>query len=126
MASNHTVLVVEDEPLILQDVSSHLDDCGFRVLEAENADQAVILLLQHPEIDLVFTDVRMPGKMDGLDLARWVLENRPGLPVMIATGDLGRATAMHELCGAETFLKPYDHEKIVERMLKALAAKPAA
>ena len=91
------------------------------VLAAENADRALLMLHMHPEIDLVFTDVRMPGQMDGLDLARWLIQNRPDIPVMIATGDLGRATAMHDLCAAETFMKPYDQEKVADRMRRTLA-----
>lgn len=121
MKDRHTVLVVEDDTFIRQDTSDHLRECGFMVFEAEDVEKAIMILLAHPEIDLVFTDVRMPGPMDGLDLARWIMENRPATPVMIATGDLGRVTAMDELCAAETFIKPYDQDKVVDRIRRALA-----
>ena len=121
--ASHTVLVVEDETFIRLDTCAHLRECGYTVIEVSNAEDAISTIYRHPEIDLVFTDVRMPGNMDGLDLARWILENKPNTPVMIATGDLGRVSAMHELCGVETFIKPYDHDKIVDRIRRALAKK---
>ena len=77
----------------------------------------------HPDIKLVFTDVRMPGTRDGLDLARWVIENRPSIPVMIASGDLGRETAMRELCGVRAFVKPYDLEDVSMAVKAALAPR---
>ena len=64
-----TVLVVEDEALLLFSIADDLRDAGFRVLEAVNADIAVSLLETHPEISILFTDVDMPG-LDGIGLAK--------------------------------------------------------
>jgi CheY-like chemotaxis protein len=66
-----TVLVVEDEQLIRMDVASFLESVGY---EAENAAEAISCLELHDEIRLVFTDLNMPGRMDGLALARYIRE----------------------------------------------------
>src|SRR5262245_21192751 len=88
--SKPTVLLVEDEPLIRLAVADYLRECGFKVLEAGSADDALaILTATKPEfrIDVLFSDVRMPGKLDGFGLARWVREHRPALPVLLGSGD---------------------------------------
>ena len=70
-----TILLVEDQTLVRLALAHHLGECGYAVLEAENADEALVLLGRHPEIDVVFTDVQMPGSMDGLGLAEHGLLN---------------------------------------------------
>ena len=73
-----TVLVVEDEFLIRAMLSDYLQECGFKVLEGSTADEAVAIIENvDVPIDLVLTDIRMPGSMDGFGLARWVRANRP-------------------------------------------------
>jgi CheY-like chemotaxis protein len=64
-----TVLVVEDEALLRLGIVDGLEDAGFTVLEAATADAAILLLEAHPSIDLLFTDIDMPGSMDGMRLA---------------------------------------------------------
>ena len=82
-----TVLVVEDEVLIRMVISQYLRECGYRVIEAANADEALIVL-QEPElrIEVVLSDVEMPGSMDGFGLSRWVRQNRQGLEVVLVSG----------------------------------------
>src|SRR5712671_256882 len=94
-----TILVVEDEVIIRMVISAYLRDCGYKVVEAANADEAVIVL-QNPDItvEVVFSDIEMPGSMDGFALARWVRANRPGLDVIL-TGSVPRAaSAATDLC----------------------------
>lgn len=113
-----TVLVVEDEVLIRIALSDYLQECGFKVLEAGNADEAVEII-QHSSvtIDLVFSDVVMPGSMDGFGLAKWIRINRAGLPVILTSGDAGKADAAKALCEREPFLaKPYDLENLVKHI----------
>jgi CheY-like chemotaxis protein len=118
---NHTVLVVEDEFLIREDISTHLKDCGFNIIEAENATAAIQFLTSRNDIDIVFTDIRMPGDMDGIELARWIAVNYPNILVMIASGHVSREVAIKELCGVEAFVKPYKPEAISRKMRELLA-----
>lgn len=117
-----TVLLVEDELLIRMALAQHLEECGYTVLEAENAADAIKILLVHPEIAVVFTDVQMPGEMDGLGLARWVIANKPSVAVMVASGHAAKDTVMRELCGAHAFSKPYNYDELtnhIENVIKS-------
>src|SRR5437588_12045320 len=84
VAVTETVLVVEDEVLIRMVIAQYLRDCGYRVIEAASADEAVVVLRQAElRIDVVLSDVEMPGSMDGFALARWVRQNREGIAVIL-------------------------------------------
>ena len=80
------ILVVEDEASIRQMVVDALSERGHVVIEAGNGDDGLMILQQHPEIDLIFTDVRMPGRIDGAALAREAKRLRPDIKVLFATG----------------------------------------
>ena len=80
------ILVVEDEPLLRLFNADMLSDAGFDVLEAANADKALRVLETTHGIRVVFTDVEMPGTLDGYALARWVHVNRPAVKTMIVSG----------------------------------------
>lgn len=114
------VLVVEDEEVIREDISSHLEDCGLTVFRAADAPQAIGKIMDHPQIALVFTNLRMPGQLDGRDLVLWLKLNRPGIVVMIATGGLARVETMKGLPVACAFLKPYKPQAVSDTILKAL------
>lgn len=105
-SQRYTVPVVDDEPAIRGVLCEFLADCGLNSLTTGNADEAVAIIGSGESVDLVLSDVRMPGAMDGCDLARWILANRPELPVILATGDLAKANAAAGLTGIETFAKP--------------------
>lgn len=115
-AQRHTVLVVDDEPAIRGIVCEFLKDSGFDPIGVESADRAIALISQGTQVSLVFSDVRMPGERDGYGLARWILEHRPDIPVILATGDLGKANAAAGLTGVETFAKPYDFDAAVKKI----------
>ena len=78
-ASLPTVLIVDDEFLARALLSDHLQECGFMVFEAANADEAISTIETGIPIDLVLTDVRMPGSMNGFGLAKWINANRPNI-----------------------------------------------
>lgn len=80
------VLVVEDDPLVLLSAVDTIEDAGYRVLEASNADDAIRLLEQHPEIRIVFTDIEMPGSMDGIKLAAFIRDRWPPVEIIITSG----------------------------------------
>jgi DNA-binding NtrC family response regulator len=112
------VLVVDDEPVIRGVLCEFLRDCGLMPVAVENADQALAVLDDCEPVDLVFSDIHMPGAMDGFALARWVLLHRPQVPVILATGDIARANAVAVagLAGVETFAKPYDFDMAVRKI----------
>ncbi len=85
-APAQTILFVEDEALIRMDMAEFLRECGYRVHEAANAAEALEALQAKFAIDLVFTDINLPGGMNGLGLAEWILNNRPGVKTLITTG----------------------------------------
>ena len=118
-------LVVEDEPLIRLSVTNHFEDCGFNVVAASDADRALEVLLDRGEvIDLVFSDVRLPGRFDGVVLARWIRDNRPDLPVLLASGDARKSDVADALCSNQRFYsKPYDLDEVVAHIREDLASK---
>lgn len=86
VANQPTVLVIDDDVFLRLEMDDALAGAGFRVLSAANADAAEKLLQEHPEIALLVTDVQMPGSMDGVALARSVLNQRPEIKVIIMSG----------------------------------------
>ena len=93
-ALHPTVLVVEDETLIRMLAADSLADSGYNVLEAADAAEALRILEEHDEVAVLFTDVNMPGPMDGLALAGLMHDRRPDLGLIVTSGrgtpDLGR------------------------------------
>lgn len=120
-----TILVVEDEVLIRLVIAQYLRDCGYRVIEAAHADEALLVLRKSEiEVDVVFTDVEMPGSMDGFELSQWVRSNRPGMDVILA-GSVGRAVqAASSLCDEGSHVpKPYDAQGVHDRIRRLLASR---
>jgi CheY-like chemotaxis protein len=119
------ILVVEDEVLIRLVIADYLRECGFKIYEAGTAAEAIeILEAEKAAIDLIFSDVRMPGEMDGFALARWVRKNRPGLPVILTSGDGKKSAAAKELCENEPFFaKPYDVAAVVAHIRGLINSK---
>nr|WP_201752056.1 response regulator [Microvirga arsenatis] len=119
-----TILVVEDEVLIRFVIADYLRECGYRVHEAVNAEEA-IAILESPEVavDIVFSDVEMPGSMDGFALARWVRAHKSGIQVILTSGVERSADIAATLCEAGPLLKkPYPSQDVVDR-IRQLAAK---
>lgn len=81
------VLLVEDEVLIRMDLADELREAGCTVYEAGTADAAIELLQTPMRVDLIVTDVRMPGKVTGIGLAEYVRQSRPGIKVVVMSGD---------------------------------------
>ena len=109
------ILIVEDEVLIRMVLSDYLQECGFKVFEAGNAAEAIEMLeAERAAIDLVFTDAHLPGDRNGFALAHWIRTNRPGMPVVLTSGDAKKAAEARELCENEPFFgKPYDVAAVV-------------
>jgi DNA-binding NtrC family response regulator len=119
-----TVLVANDEVLIRLAISEYLRDCGYRVIEAANADEVISVLRQvQIKVDIVFTDIKMPGSMDGFGLSQWIRANRPGLDVVLA-GTVPRAVdAARDLCDEGSAPNPYDPQAVLARIRRLLASR---
>lgn len=111
-----TVLVVEDEPLIRMAAVDLVHDAGLKALEAANADHAIRILEARKDIRIVFTDVDMPGTMDGLKLAHHVRKRWPLILLIIASGKsiLDEADLPSDV---QLFPKPYEHERITATLI---------
>ena len=83
---SHIILIAEDEELIRMLIAEYLQDAGFKVIEAFNAAHALALINEAGLIDLLFTDIQMPGEMDGHALAQWVQRHWPDIPVLLTSG----------------------------------------
>jgi DNA-binding NtrC family response regulator len=113
-----TVLVVEDEPFIRLAAIADLEDAGFVVVGAEDAEQALLAVNEHPHLTVVFTDIHMPGLCDGLELARLVHQRRPGIRLILTSGKV--TPDRKEMPPAAQFLpKPYQGRKLAELVAAA-------
>jgi CheY-like chemotaxis protein len=109
------VLIVEDEFLIRMNAVEMVSAAGFDVVEAENSEEAILILERRIDITVVFTDINMPGSMDGLNLAAAVRGRWPPIKI-VATSGL-RNVGIDDLPSGSRFLpKPYSRSQIVETL----------
>lgn len=106
------VLIVEDELMLLEVMAAELEDAGFAVTQATTAEIAHTLIAAGAAIDVLFTDIRLPGAMDGWQLAEAARQLRPGLPIVYATGFTRTPPRMAE--GSLFFTKPYRAQAIID------------
>ncbi|RXH25521.1 MULTISPECIES: response regulator [Bradyrhizobium] len=106
---NHTVLVVDDEPAVLDVIIGMLEDLGYEVISAQNGPEALDRLRQNLEISILITDINMPG-MDGHELAELAKRNRPELKVLQLSGREPRRG------GLPMIRKPFSFEELADVM----------
>ena len=110
--SRPVVLIVEDDFLLRMDAAEMIGDAGFDVVEAASADEAIAILEARPDIHVVFTDIQMPGSMDGLKLARFVKGRWPPIKILATSGFV--RVGENDLPEGSRFLtKPYRPAQIV-------------
>ena len=112
-----TILVAEDEVLVRHDMSEYLRAHGFNVIEANGAAEAIRVLKDSLSVSAVFTDIRMPGTVDGIGLARYVRKHRP----IITSGHI-QAQELPEDLGP-LIDKPYDRAQVTRAIVEALSKK---
>lgn len=119
--ASSTILVVEDEPLIRITTASALSDAGLTVLDCANADQAITILEQRSDICLVFTDVDMPGSMDGIKLCNYIRDRWPPIALIVTSG---KHMSSQPTLPANTpfFAKPYGFEDVI-RSIRAFISQ---
>ncbi len=116
---NRVILVVEDTAVIRLLAVELLVQAGFEVLEAECADEAIQILQGRPDIHLVFTDVNMPGTMDGIRLSHYIRDRWPPVKLVVASGQ-AIVDESHLPTGARFFAKPYHGGELVEAIIAML------
>lgn len=124
-AASRRILLVDDDAQVLELVESMLQELGYRVLTATDGEQALVLYQRSLEaganplerIDLLFSDIVMPGPLDGIGLALAVRALSPGVPVLLATGYSERAPADF---GFKALSKPYDARRLAEALAREL------
>lgn len=94
-----------------------LRDCGYKVIEAVNSEEAMTVILhQETVVHLVFSDVEMPGAIDGLGLAKWIRDRRPSLGVSLASTVPRAVENAKELCEEGSVPKPYEANTVLNRI----------
>lgn len=113
-------LVVDDDALVRIDAAHILEEAGFRCFDVETADEAQALLKKKGEqIILLFTDVQMPGELDGFELARWTAEFWPEIEIVVASG--GVKPGPGDLPRRATFIsKPFDAVVVHKHLARTL------
>lgn len=112
------VLVVDDEPLVRMNAVEMIEQAGHQVIEAASADEAIRILESRTNIDIVFSDVSMPGSMDGLRLIQIIRDRWPPIQLILTSGRALPPGAM--LPSGSVFLsKPYDHDDLTGALAHA-------
>lgn len=116
--SKLVVLIVEDEPLLRMDAVDFIEEAGFEVVEAAHADEAIAILKSRDDIDVVFTDIEMPGSMDGIMLAHAVRRGWPPVVIVVASGRV--VPTVGQLPNDVPYLKkPYRPAEVIAAFRKA-------
>ena len=114
------VLVVEDDSLLRMFAVEMVDDAGFEAIEASNADEAIAILENRTDINILFTDINMPGSIDGLKLAQAVRNRWPPIKIIIASGQV-RLAAQDMPANSRFFSKPYRQQDLTSALFEMAA-----
>ena len=115
-----TILVVDDEVLIRMPVADYLREKGFRVIEASNAAEAQAVFEAQEPIEVVFSDVNMPGDLNGLGLARWVRAHHPDVKIILASGVTTAAALLPGDVDAPMLGKPYSYDQLAQQIKRLI------
>jgi len=121
---DETILIVEDDALVRQYVMTQIRSLGYAALEAANATEALALLDGDPDIDLLFTDIIMPGPMNGRQLADEAARRRPHLKTLFTSGYTENAIVHHGRLDSGVLLlaKPYRKSELAMMIRTALGS----
>ena len=120
LLSRVVVLIVEDEPIVLMLAADTVEQAGFEALQAENADVAIRILESRSDVRIVFTDVDMPGSMNGLKLAATVRGRWPPIEIILTSGH--RVVASSDMPERTLFIpKPYEPDRVVATLRQLVA-----
>lgn len=119
------LLVVEPDILTRTLVAAYLRECGYDVIEAAHGEEALEVLRSSQPIDILFSEVSLPGRQDGFSLAQWVRRERPETRVVLTAGAERTADQAGRLCEHGPLLaKPYEHAELARRIRALLPRRP--
>ncbi|WP_323170468.1 ATP-binding protein, partial [Pantoea agglomerans] len=117
-ASNRLVLVLDDEPAVRQTLCEHLHQLGYLTLECGDGEEALALLRQTPDIELLISDLMLPGEINGAEVIRQAQQNWPQLATLLISGqDLRHQPVTLPLC--ERLAKPWQQAQLVQALQRA-------
>jgi DNA-binding NtrC family response regulator len=120
--SGSTVLVVEDDEMLRMCAADVVADAGFTAIEATNADEAVAILESRSDIALLFTDIQMPGSMDGLGLAQAVHDRWPAIKIILVSGQ-SELSEHDRPSNSRFFRKPFGTKQMIEGLQDMISAR---
>lgn len=114
---------MNDDVIVRMALAEYLRGCGYRVVEAAHADEALTVLNEPTvRVYVVFSDLRMPGSLDGFGLSRWVRSHCPGVDVILAATEERAADAAGDMCADGLLPKPYEPQALLDRIKRLRAA----
>lgn len=116
-----TILVVEDEVQLRFIVSDTLRDAGFKVIEATSADEAVAFLRAPNDVSLVFSDIHLPGDVNGIGFAQMLKSEHPHIKIILTTGHVARDTVPRDIL---LIPKPYVFARVIAEIRRMLGLEP--
>ncbi|MGO4524946.1 response regulator [Microvirga sp. 2MCAF35] len=117
------ILLVEDEPLLRFFVSDVLEEAGFEVIETGNAEEALTLLEVRDDVRVIFTDIEMPGPLNGLDLVSCAHQRWPEILILVVSGGI-RPSAAELPEGGRFVAKPYEESFVLHHLREMIASVP--
>jgi PAS domain S-box-containing protein len=123
-SGHERILVVEDDPFVRSSVITRVKSLGYKVVAAANGNEALLTLRADPDIDLMFTDIVMPGGVSGFELAELARQIRPGLPIVFSSGypPESMVAQTHAPANAIILTKPYRNANLAQRLREVLTA----
>jgi DNA-binding response OmpR family regulator len=115
-ATPSTILVVEPDILVRLSIASYLRGCGYRVLEGVTATDVKTVLVSGQKVDVVLSEARLGGRVDGFALAGWIREHYSGVDVILTCGPTRAADKAGDLCNDGPLEKPYHPQELVRRI----------
>jgi DNA-binding NtrC family response regulator len=107
--------------MVRMPIAEYLRDCGYNVLEAGSASEAIAAVDTEGPVNVVFSDIRMPGKMDGIALAEWFQSHYPSVPVLLTSGyNGGRTVPLASMARTRFIEKPYSQTQVASRIAALL------
>jgi CheY-like chemotaxis protein len=113
---SHTIMVVEPDILARMVIADYLRDCGYRVIEGVTAEDVLTVLRSRGVIDVIFSEVTLPGELDGFALAQRIRQMRFDIDVILTRGTASAAAKAGDLCDEGPLDKPYHPQEVIRRI----------